>query len=85
MFMPDKHIKMSESLLGLGGYLLSALEQPQTIDQLWARYRSDADNERSLLGHSFENLVMALDTLYAIGAIEASNNDFNDGVIRRCA
>jgi hypothetical protein len=81
MFMPDKHIKLSESLLGLGSYLLNMLSRPQTIDELWGHFTKDCLAGTYPVRHSFENLVLAVDALYAMGAVEECEQS---GVLQRC-
>jgi hypothetical protein len=79
--MPDKHIRFAESLIGLGSFVLEMLDEPKTIDELWAlfgRYRTSGKYPAS---QSFENLVLAVDALYAIGAV---TEDQHSGVLRRC-
>lgn len=81
MLMPDKHIKLSESLLGLGSYVLEALSAPQTIDDLWHSFCKARNTGTYPAQHSFENLVLAVDILYAIGAVAELDQS---GVLRRC-
>lgn len=80
MILPTKHINFSQSLLGLGAYILSQLNSPKTIDDLWDAYKVDCKNNVYLAKHSFDNLVMTLIFLYSIGSV-AENN----GVIEKCA
>lgn len=71
MILPSKHINLSESLLGLGGVLLTfLLQRPYTIDGLWQEY-SKINNTRDRFPayHSFDNVVLAINLLYMIGAI----------------
>lgn len=82
MLMPDKHIKFAESLLGLGSYVLDALTAPQTIDDLWDGYRKARKMGQYPAPHTFDNLVLAVDILFAIGAIIESDHS---GVLQRCA
>lgn len=93
MILPTKHINFSQSLLGLGAYILSQLKSPKTIDDLWDAYKVDYKNNMyprdaykvdhknnvHLARHSFDNLVMTLIFLYSIGSV-AENN----GVIEKC-
>lgn len=81
MLMPDKHIKFSESLLGLGSFLLDALSAPQTIDDLWTVYGKARKAGEYRAPHTFENLVLAVDILFAIGAVKEHDHS---GVLRRC-
>ncbi len=79
MILPTKYINFSQSLLGLGAYLLSQIQSPKTIDELWETYKSDYENNIYLARHSFDNLVMTLIFLYSIGSIVEK-----EGVIERC-
>lgn len=81
MLLPDKHIKLSESLLGLGSFLLGILRQPRTVDDVWSEYRKARENGFYPAHHTFENVVLALDVLFAIKAIDVTDN----GLIRKCA
>lgn len=81
MLLPDKHIKFSESLLGLGSFLLSILQNPMNVDSLWREYSQARDGGNYPAHHSFENVVLALDFLFAIGAITCRDN----GLIEKCA
>lgn len=81
MLMPDKHIRFSESLLGLGSFLLESLMSPRTIDDLWIDYGKARMSGKYPAPHTFENLVLAVDVLFAIGAVEELDQS---GVLRRC-
>jgi hypothetical protein len=80
MLLPDKHIKMSESLLGLGSYLLSTLRKPMTVDAMWFEYSRAREDGAYPAHHTFENVILALDVLFAIGAISIQK----DGLIEIC-
>jgi len=73
MILPTKHIRISESLIGLGGYLLKLLKEPMTIDDLWIKY-SKYNNKKYPAYHNFDNLVLSLNLLYILGIIEINNN-----------
>jgi len=79
MILPTKHINFSQSLLGLGAYVLSQLQSSKSIDELWEAYKIDYKNNIYLAHHSFDNLVMTLIFLYSIGSVAE-----NDGVIEKC-
>lgn len=81
MLMPDKHIRFAESLLGLGSFVLDALTTPQAIDDLWGAYRKARKGGHYPAPHTFENLVLAVDLLFAIGAVRESDHS---GVLQRC-
>ena len=81
MLLPDKHIRMSESLLGLGSFLIGTLYQPRTVDEIWFIYRKARELGDFPAHHTFENVVLALDVLFSINAIKLDN----DGLIKKCA
>lgn len=76
MILPTKHTNLSESILGLSGYLLSFLKQrPYSVDELWDELKNTAARDYSLYkNHTFDNVVFAIDLLYMIGAV---NMDLN--------
>lgn len=80
MLLPDKHIRLSESLLGLGSYLLDVLKQPRTVDDVWLEYRKARETGIYPAHHTFENVVLALDVLFAINAVKLIDN----GLIKKC-
>lgn len=79
MILPTKHINFSQSLLGLGAYILTQLQSPKSIDELWEAYKVDYKNNIYLAKHSFDNLVMTLIFLYSVGSVTENN-----GVIKKC-
>lgn len=76
MILPSKHISLSESLLGLGGVILTFLtRKPYTLDELWQEY-SKVNNTRDFFPayHDFDNVILAINLLYSIGAIDINAN-----------
>jgi hypothetical protein len=73
MLMPAKHIKLSESLLGLSSFVLSRLNKPKTIDLLWREFRVASESNEYPAYHSFENLILAIDFLYLLGTINVND------------
>jgi hypothetical protein len=80
MILPDKHIKFAESLLGLGSYVLSALDVPKTLQELWDSYSKVNDSITFPAYHNFDHLVLSIDFLYSIGLIETTE----DGYLTKC-
>lgn len=70
MILPTEHVSPGGSLLGAGALILSHLRRPLTATALWDLVRG-----RRGLG-SFKRFVLALDLLYALGAV-----DVVDGVL----
>ena len=79
MIMPSKHINFSQSLLGFGSYLLSKLDKPMSLDDIWKIYQADLSKEYYIAKHSFDNLIMTFIFLYGINAIDQKN-----GLIYKC-
>lgn len=72
MILPSKHIAIDFSLLGIGGHLLSQLQEPRTVSSLWEASKGDTGVA------TFERFVSALTLLYALGAV-----DWKEGLISR--
>lgn len=72
MILPTKHIKISESLIGLSGYLLNFLKNPMTVDELWLEF-SKINNRKFPAYHTFDNVILSLDLLFLIGIIDIND------------
>jgi hypothetical protein len=81
MLLPDKHITIAQSLVGLGSFALERLERPKTIDALWNEFQQVSNSAKFPAYHTFENLMLAVDFLFIIGAVEEDSN----GKLIRCA
>ena len=68
--LPDKTIKISYSLLGIGAMLVKKVSNRETVSSLWEKVK----NEKEV--NSFEKYIRGLIFLYSIGAIS-----FNGGII----
>lgn len=68
MILPTKHINERRSLLGQGGLILTLLhEREHTVSSLWGAFLDSAGEYFEV---TFDWFVLALDLLYAIGAIK---------------
>lgn len=75
MILPTKGISTDRALLSVGAQVLMALDEPATISSIWhsvRQERSASDNSTPL---TFDWFVLALDLLYAIGAIQLGPMD----------
>ena len=81
MLLPNKHITLAQSIIGLGSFTLEALEKPKTVDALWVEFQAVNNTARFPAYHTFENMMLAIDFLFAIGAIKEGQN----GKISKCA
>lgn len=66
-------------MLGLGAFILSQLESPKTVDELWENYLSAYQNKDYPAKQSFDNLMMTLLFLYNTDCIIEKN-----GIIIKC-
>lgn len=74
VILPSKHIRVSESLLGLGAYLLQYLKDgPKSVDDLWFRVTKQNETKKAFAYHGFDNVVLALNYLFIIGAIDLNS------------
>ena len=64
MILPTKRISADRSLLGLGARILRQLNYPQTVSRAWENVCRDEGDQVP-----YDWFVLALDLLYAIGAI----------------
>lgn len=69
--LPEKHVRMSESLLGLGAIVLASLEAgPKNLDTLWADMKELETVKRRVHGAvTLDSVVLAVDFLFAVGAV----------------
>jgi len=72
MILPDKHVSLSDSILGVGAHLLTELDRPRSVSYLWSRVRDSQDVA------TFERFSLTLAMLHAMGLIE-----MEDGEIRK--
>lgn len=63
MITPDKNIKLSYSLIGVGALILPKLSSPITISALWHKMKHYQEIA------NFEKFVLALDFLYMCNLI----------------
>jgi hypothetical protein len=78
MILPSKHISLSESLIGLGGVLLQTIiKQPCSLEHIWQEY-SKINNNKDVFPayHSFNNVVLAVNLLFIIGAININSEGY---------
>lgn len=68
--LPHKHVRFSESLLGIAGFIRQRLNQPRTVDELWTTVETAGKQWPS--HPSFTEVVLAVDVLFAIKQVRAS-------------
>ena len=72
MLMPKKHINISESLIGIGGKILQCVgKNIKTIDSIISYTNQMIDNNKSrTIYNNVDSILLAIDYLYSIGAID---------------
>lgn len=79
MILPSRHLSQDRALLTVGAQILLRLDRPKTVSGLWEELRhSDANPSNSPPRLSYDWFVLALDLLFAMGAI-----DLKSGLISR--
>jgi hypothetical protein len=68
VILPSKHLSETRALLSVGALVLSRLRGEATVSQLWDKVRPR--RREGALGLTFDWFVLALDLLFAVGAIE---------------
>ena len=70
MLLPNKHVPVNRSLVGLGGEILRILmDRPRTVSSAWERVR--ASNAEA----SFEQFALAASFLYSLGAVDLDGDN----------
>ena len=72
--LPEKHVRTSESLLGLGAVVLSSLHGgAKNLDTLWADIKELDSVKRRVHGSvTLDRVVLAIDFLFAVGAVKVN-------------
>lgn len=74
MILPSKHIRLSESIIGFAGYILSQLVlSAYSVDEIWDMCQSKKYGQVCFSNQSYDNLVKALDLLYMMGLVELND------------
>lgn len=74
MILPDKHLRLEESIFGLGAVVLKLLRSEKDFDELWDEYSSLLRGKGLGAGTDVELFVLVVDWLYMIGAIELNSD-----------
>jgi hypothetical protein len=69
MILPSKHLSTGRSLLGVGGEILTQLDRPREVSDLWERFRAARVYREKHAPITFDWFVLALTFLFALKAI----------------
>jgi hypothetical protein len=82
MLLPDKHVTLGESILGLGAVVLLWLRRkPLSLDALHERAQRASGSRELPAYHGIDSVFLAILFLYSVGAVELTEG----GEVRRCA
>ncbi len=70
MIVPNKNIRLQNSLLGMGAQLLAQLRHSQTVSSLWDRAKTVKEI------NSYDKFVLTLDFLFMMNLVE-----YKDGLV----
>lgn len=70
MILPTKHLRAERSLLGVGGAVLSILDEPKTVSRVWEEFSASRNRAEERAPVSYAWFVLSLDLLFILGAIE---------------
>ena len=80
MLLPDKHIKIGESILGLSALIVANLKRPIPFDRLMAMLEPKFETSEWPAYHNTETVSPALCFLYSIGIVDVRH----DADVYRC-
>ncbi len=72
MILPGKHLSPQRALIGVGAEILSQLDRPRDVTELWDRVRA-ARTGRASAVLTYDWFLLALTFLYAIFAVEEAS------------
>lgn len=81
MVMPNRNLRISESLIGIGAMVLKSIgKNTKSLDDIVLDVNKQLDDygiKRE--NNNIDNIILTIDFLYTIGAIESTNegNFFN--------
>jgi len=68
MIVPNKNIRLQNSLLGMGAQILPQLNITQTVSSLWEKMKSSKEI------NSYDKFVLTLDFLFMLNLIELKDS-----------
>jgi len=80
MLLPDKHVKIGESILGLAALVMASLEKPLAFDNLMAVLVTKFETPKWPAYHNTETVSLALCFLYSAGLVDVTP----EGELYRC-
>ena len=79
--LPEKHVRLNETILGLGALVLGQLSEAKTLDELWEGLKELRTRKKTIPERiGFEDLILTVDFLFALRMIDLSE----EGDLSRC-
>ncbi|WP_166877708.1 ABC-three component system middle component 6 [Salinibacterium sp. ZJ450] len=78
MITPTKGIAPQRALVSVAAQVAMVLKEPMTISQTWASLKEWRERNRHTAPISFGWFVLAVDVLFALGALE-----YDEGLLRK--
>lgn len=75
MLLPEKHISLAQSILGLAGIILPFIKKPKSLDDIWSDYEKVNNTKDFPAEHDFNNFILAINYLFIIGVLEINSNN----------
>ena len=73
MILPGKHIRQDRALISVGGDILSVLDSPMSVSEVWTKVQTVRATREESSPLPFDWFILALTLLYAISAIALQN------------
>lgn len=73
MLLPHKHVRFSNSLIAIAGYIRSLIDGPVSIEELWLKI--ERKNKTTIITPSFTQFMLAVDILFCIKQITLDNEN----------
>jgi hypothetical protein len=70
MLLPDKHIRISESILGLAGVVYDSLTVPKSFDALIEGLDSRLESDQWPVAHSTQAVTLSLCFLHSVNLVD---------------
>lgn len=74
MLLPTKGISSDRALVTVGAEILSELDSPRSLSELWDSFNARRSQQQGSGYVTFDWFVLALSSVYALGAIEVSGS-----------
>ena len=72
MLLPDKHISIGESILGLAALVVANLDEPLPFDSLMAVLTPKFETSEWPAFHTTQTVSLALCFLYSVGMVDVT-------------